>query len=303
MKNKVPSKVALGLFRIMKKTDSEVQNLFAAAIDNGINFFDHADKYGGDHVCEKRFGESLEINDDLREKIFIQTKCGIRSWEGGDYYDFSKEHILRQVDDSLKALKTDYVDYLLLHRPDTLMEGEEIAEAFEELSSKGKVVNFGVSNFTPYQIDYVQKHIKQKIQVNQIQLSIAHTPVIDNGMCMNTVFDGAINRDGGILEYARINDIALQAWSPMQYGWFEGIFLGNEKFAELNKEIDILAQKYNVDPITISIAWILRHPAFKQAVIGTTNPERIKKSAMAANIELTRKEWYRLYLTAGHRIP
>ena len=207
------------------------------------------------------------------------------------------------MDDSLKALKTDYVDYLLLHRPDTLMEGEEIAEAFDELSSKGKVRNFGVSNFTPYQIEYVQKYVSQKISVNQIQLSIAHTPVIDNGMCMNTVFEGAINRDGGILEYARINDIALQAWSPMQYGWFEGIFLGNEKFAELNKEIDILAQKYNVDPITISITWILRHPAFKQAVVGTTNPERVKKSAMAAGIELTRKEWYRLYLTAGHMIP
>jgi len=303
MKNEKPSRVVSGYFRVKDKSNKEIQNMFSAAIDNGINFFDHADKYGGDHVCENRFGESLDINDDLREKIYIQTKCGIRSWEGGDYYDFSKEHIIKQVEDSLKSLRTDYIDSLLLHRPDTLMEGEEIAEAFDILHSTGKVRNFGVSNFTPYQVEYVQKYITQKIQVNQIQFSLVHASIIDNGVCMNTVFDGAIDRDRGVLEYSRINDITIQAWSPMQYGWFEGIFLNNDKFAELNKEIGLLAKKYNTDPIAISIAWILRHPANMQAVIGTTNPERIKKSAQAMNIEITRKEWYKLYSAAGHFIP
>ncbi|MBN2879120.1 MAG: aldo/keto reductase [Clostridia bacterium] len=303
MNKKEPSRVVSGYFRVKDKSKEEIQNMFSAAIDNGINFFDHADKYGGDHVCESRFGESIKMSDDLREEIYIQTKCGIRSWEGGDYYDFSKEHIIRQAEDSLKALHTEYIDSLLLHRPDTLMEGEEIAEAFETLHSTGKVRNFGVSNFTPYQVEYVQKYVNQKIRFNQIQFSLVHASIIDNGVCMNTVFDGAIDRDRGVLEYSRINDITIQAWSPMQYGWFEGIFLNNDKFTELNKEISLLAEKYNTDPIAISIAWILRHPANMQAVIGTTNPERIKKSAQAMNIELTRKEWYKLYSAAGHFIP
>ena len=303
MNNNELSRVVLGCFRIESKTNKEVQKLFSTALDNGINFFDHADKYGGDHVCETRFGESLDISDDLREKIYIQTKCGIRTGEKCDFYDFSKEHILKQVDDSLKALNTDYIDCLLLHRPDTLMEGVEVAEAFDKLYNSGKVRNFGVSNFTPYQIDYIQKHVNQKICANQIQLSIVHSPIIDNGICMNTVFDGAIDRDGGTLEYSRINDITIQAWSPMQYGWFEGVFLGDSKFEELNKDINILADKYNVDPITICIAWILRHPAKMQAVIGTTNPIRVEKSAKAADIVLTREEWYRLYSSAGHVIP
>ena len=120
---------------------------------------------------------------------------------------------------------------------------------------------------------------------------------------MNTMFDGAVDRDGGTLEYSRINDITIQAWSPMQYGWFEGVFLGNEKYAELNKEIDKLAQKYNVDPITICIAWILRHPAKIQAIVGTTNKDRCLHSAKAMNINLTKPEWYRLYQAAGHFIP
>jgi len=303
MKLTKSSQVALGFFRIDKKSKQEINSLFASAIDNGINFFDHADKYGGDHVCETKFGESIDINDDLREKIYIQTKCGIRTGANGDFYDFSKKHILRQVDDSLKALQTDYVDYLLLHRPDTLMEGEEVAEVFDELHSSGKVRNFGVSNFTPYQVEYVQKYINQKICINQVQLSIAHSPIIDNGICMNTVFDGAIDRDGGTLEYSRINDITLQAWSPMQYGWFEGIFLGSKKYAKLNNEIDFLADKYNVDTITICIAWILRHPAKIQAIIGTTNPIRVEKSAKAMDIVLTREEWYNLYTLAGHMVP
>ncbi len=303
MKNTEKSRVALGLFRIHDKSKEDINRLFKSALDSGINFFDHADKYGGDHVCEKMFGESVTINDDLREKIFLQTKCGIRNHEGYDYYDFSKEYILKRVDESLQALKTDYVDSLLLHRPDTLMEGEEIAEAFDRLLSSGKVRKFGVSNFTPYQIDYLQKHINQKIEYNQIQLSIVHSLIIDNGICMNTLFDGAVNRDGGTLEYARINDITLQAWSPMQYGWFEGVFLDNKKYAVLNKEIDMLADKYGVDPITICIAWILRHPAKIQAIIGTTNPLRTQLSAKAMDIVLTKPEWYRLYVAAGHIIP
>ncbi|MEX1376856.1 MAG: aldo/keto reductase [Eubacteriales bacterium] len=297
------SRVALGFFRVAEKTKKEINDIFSAALESGINFFDHADIYGRDQACEKRFGDSLDISDDLREKIYIQTKCGIRKGKKYGFYDFSKQHILKQVDDSLKALNTDYIDYLLLHRPDTLMEGEEIAEAFDILHSSGKVRNFGVSNFTPYQIEYVQKHINQKICINQVQLSIVHAPIIDNGICMNTVFDGAVDRDRGVLEYSRINDITLQAWSPMQYGWFEGIFLGDEKYAELNGEIDILAQKYNADPIAVSVAWILRHPAGIQAIVGTTNPERIKKSADAMKIEITREEWYRLYAAAGHIIP
>ncbi|HAK47348.1 MAG TPA: aldo/keto reductase [Spirochaeta sp.] len=302
MKIAEKSRVALGFFRIDDKSKKEINNMFVSAMDTGINFFDHADMYGGNHKCEARFGESLDISDDVREKIFIQTKCGIRNGVYGSYYDSSKEHILDRVDGSLKALQTDYLDYLLLHRPDTLIEGEEVGEAFDQLYSSGKVRKFGVSNFTPSQLEYLQKYCNQKLCINQVQLSVVHSPIIDSGLNMNTFFDGGIDRDGGTLEYSRLNDITLQAWSPLQYGWFEGVFLGSEKYSDLNKELNLLADRYNVDPITISIAWILRHPAKIQALIGTTNPERIEKCAKAMEILLTREEWYHLYILAGHRI-
>ena len=292
------SEIALGCMRIADKPVKEVAELINIALDEGINFFDHADVYGGGK-SEEIFAKATGMNSNIREKFIIQTKCGIRR----GYYDFSKEHILEAVDGSLKRLNTDYIDILLLHRPDTLMEPEEIAEAFSILHSSGKVRNFGVSNFHPMQIELVSKYLNQRIIVNQLQLSIAHTGMIDFGFNVNMKVDQAINRDGGILEYCRVKDITIQAWSPFQYGFFEGTFMGNSKFQELNDKIEEIAREKGIPNIAVPIAWILRHPARIQPIVGTTNPSRLKDICRASGVELTKEEWYELYRSAGNKLP
>ena len=267
------------------------------ALEHGINFFDHADIYGKGR-CEELFGQVLTPS--LREKIILQSKCSIRP---GIAFDFSKEHILNSVDGILKRLNTEYLDILLLHRPDTLMEPEEVADAFRILKESGKVRHFGVSNQTPMQMELLSKYCDEPLLINQLQLSIAHCPMINSGINANMYNDSGINRDGGVLEYCRLKDITIQAWSPFQYGMFEGIFLGNEKFAELNKVIDNLAEKYNVTNSAIAVAWILRHPAGIQTIVGTTNKDRIAQISKASEIRLTREEWYALYMAAGNKLP
>ena len=296
------SNVILGLMRIADLDDKEVQTLVGTAIDSGINFFDHADVYGGKtHGCEQRFGEAISFSDAEREAVIIQSKVGIRD----GYWDFSKEHILESVDGSLKALNTPYLDILLLHRPDTLMEPDEIAAAFDELQSSGKVRNFGVSNQTPGQVELLKRSVTQPLPFNQVQLSITHSPLIAQGVAANMAgLDQSIDRDLGILDYARLNDITLQAWSPFQRGFFDGVFLGDrENFAELNDVLEELAAKYAVTPTGIAVAWITRHPANMQVVLGTTKPERVIESAAGSEIPLTRQEWYRLFTAAGHILP
>ena len=267
------------------------------ALEHGINFFDHADIYGKGR-CEELFGQVLTPS--LREKIILQSKCSIRP---GIAFDFSKEHILNSVDGILKRLNTEYLDILLLHRPDALMEPEEVADAFRILKESGKVRHFGVSNQTPMQMELLSKYCDEPLLINQLQLSIAHCPMINSGINANMYNDSGINRDGGVLEYCRLKDITIQAWSPFQYGMFEGIFLGNEKFAELNKVIDNLAEKYNVTNSAIAVAWILRHPAGIQTIVGTTNKDRIAQISKASEIRLTREEWYALYMAAGNKLP
>jgi predicted oxidoreductase len=226
----------------------------------------------------------------------IQTKCAIRPGQ----YDFSKEHILRAVDGSLSRLGVDYVDALLLHRPDTLMEPDEVAEAFELLESCGKVRHFGVSNQNPYQMQLLQNSLDMPLCVNQLQFGIMHAPMIQSGINVNMYNESGVNRDGGVLDYCRLNDITIQAWSPMQYGFFEGCFVDNEKFPELNEVLGKLAEKYSVSKTTIAIAFILRHPAKMQPITGTTNPERLRDSFKATEIRLTRDEWYEIYRAAGN---
>ena len=292
------SEVSLGCMRISDMTNQEISKLIHTAMDEGINFFDHADVYGGGK-SEEKFSEALDMNSSLREKMILQTKCGIRK----DSFDFSKEHILEAVDGSLKRLRTDYVDVLLLHRPDTLVEPEEVAEAFTILETRGKVKYFGVSNQNPMQIELLCKFVKQKIHFNQLQLSITNTGMIDAGINVNMQIDRSINRDGGILDYCRLNEITIQPWSPFQYGFFEGAFLDNPKFPELNQTINALAKGKGVTNTAIAIAWLLRHPARMQPIIGTTNVQRVKDSCQASGVTLTREEWYQIYLAAGNKLP
>lgn len=290
--------IGMGCMRIVELENVDaVKGWVDTALEHGINFFDHADIYGKGR-CEELFGQVLTPS--LREKIILQSKCSIRP---GIAFDFSKEHILNSVDGILKRLNTEYLDILLLHRPDTLMEPEEVADAFRILKESGKVRHFGVSNQTPMQMELLSKYCDEPLLINQLQLSIAHCPMINSGINANMYNDSGINRDGGILEYCRLKDITIQAWSPFQYGMFEGIFLGNEKFAELNKVIDNLAEKYNVTNSAIAVAWILRHPAGIQTIVGTTNKDRIAQISKASEIRLTREEWYALYMAAGNKLP
>lgn len=295
---KVPC-IAVGCMRINKLEPAEAEHFVHAAIDQGAYFFDHADIYGnGD--CESVFAKAIHMNSTVREKVLLQSKCGIRR---GVAFDFSKDHILKSVDGSLKRLNTEYLDVLLLHRPDALVEPEEVAEAFDILQSNGKVRHFGVSNQNPMQIKLLKRYVRQPIVANQLQLSITNATMISQGQHVNMQDDFAVNRDGSVLDYCRLHDITIQPWSPFQYGMFEGVFLGNEKFPVLNRKIDEIAAKYSVSNTTITMAWLLRHPAGMQPVTGTMNVQRLKDCVKAAGIRLTREEWYEIYLAAGNTLP
>ncbi len=294
---KVPT-IAVGCMRINELSTTDAECLVQTALEGGVNFFDHADIYGGG-TCEELFAEAIHMNSTVREKIILQSKCGIRK----GMFDFSKEHILEAVECSLKRLRTDYLDVLLLHRPDALVEPEEVAEAFDKLYSSGKVRNFGVSNQNPMQIQLLEKFLNQPIIANQLQLSITNATMISAGLHVNMTDDTAISRDGSVLDFCRLHDITVQPWSPFQYGFFEGVFLNNDKFTKLNAAIDKIAANYEVSNTTIALAWILRHPAHMQPVTGTMNADRLKDCMKAADIYLTREEWYEIYCAAGNVLP
>ncbi|MDN5963528.1 MAG: aldo/keto reductase [Actinomyces sp.] len=295
--------VVLGMMRIEDKSEEDVRTLVRTARDAGITFVDHADIYRTKlHGCERRFAEALRLTPAEREQFVIQSKAGIVT--DGPYFDFSHDHIIESVNGSLEALNTDYLDILLLHRPDALVEPEEVAQAFDELSAAGKVRAFGVSNHTPGQIELLRRHVRQPIVANQLQLSITHSPAVAQGIAANMAdLDQSVSRDVGILDYCRLHDITIQAWSPFQAGFFDGPFLGSERFPELNAVIDRLAAKYGVPAEAIAVAWITRHPARMQVVLGTTTPDRVSAAAQGSDVPLTRAEWYELFRTAGHTVP
>lgn len=295
------SEIVLGMMRIKDKSVKEVEELVETALSVGINAFDLADIYGRGR-CEELLGLVLKNRPDLREKMWIQSKCGIRI-EEFTYFDFSKDYIIKSVDGILQRLKIDHLDSLLLHRPDTLMESDQVAEAFDLLYKQGKVRDFGVSNQNPMMMELLKKDVKQPLAVNQLQLSAAFTPGFESAFHVNMEDSQAAMRDGSIFEYCKLHDVVIQAWSVLQFGYFKGNFVGNEKFQALNQVLDRLAIKYGVTSSTIAISWILRYPAKMQAVVGTTNPKHLREVSRAANFSLTRKEWYEIYLAAGNNLP
>ena len=295
------SEIVLGMMRIKDKSVKEVEELVETALSVGINAFDLADIYGRGR-CEELLGLVLKNRPDLREEMWIQSKCGIRI-EEFTYFDFSKDYIIKSVDGILQRLKIDHLDSLLLHRPDALMESDQVAEAFDLLYKQGKVRDFGVSNQNPMMMELLKKDVKQPLAVNQLQLSAAFTPGFESGFHVNMEDSQAAMRDGSIFEYCKLHDVVIQAWSVLQFGYFKGNFVGNEKFQALNQVLDRLAFKYGVTPSTIAISWILRYPAKMQAVVGTTNPKHLREVSQAANFSLTRKEWYEIYLAAGNNLP
>lgn len=292
------SSVVAGCMRIGDMDEKQIGAFVDTALSMGINMFDHADIYGRGK-CETVFGGYLARNKSLREKMILQSKCGIVPKKR---YDFSKKHILESVDGSLARLNTDYLDILLLHRPDTLMEPDEVAAAFESLSKSGKVRHFGVSNFNPMQIELLKSALPYPLMFNQLQFSAAFTPMVDAGMWVNTGTPNIV-RDGGLLEYCRLHKIVIQAWSPYQKGFFGGVFIGDPEYKDLNDKLNELAEKYGVTATGIAAAFILRHPATRQIITGTTRPERLVEIANGADITLTGDEWYEIYLAAGNKIP
>jgi predicted oxidoreductase len=290
--------IAVGCMRMSGLSPADAGRFVNAALELGANFFDHADIYGGGK-CEEIFAEAVKMSPSVREKLIIQSKCGIRR----GMYDFSKQHILSSVDGILKRLRTEYLDVLLLHRPDALVEPEEVAEAFDELYNAGKVRHFGVSNHNPGQIMLLQKYLRRPIVANQLQLSMTNATMITRGLHVNMLDGDAVDRDGGVLDFCRLNDITIQPWSPFQYGFFSGVFLGSDKYPKLNEKIDELAAKYSVSNTTIAMAWLLRHPAKFQPVTGTMNIQRLRDCVAATEITLSREEWYSLLLAAGNTLP
>ena len=295
------SRIVMGCMRIADKPLQQTEQLIVEAVRSGVNMFDLADIYAsGD--CERVFGVAMRDLGIARKDYLLQTKCGIRKNGTGKWFDFSAEHIIESVENSLIRLNTEYIDFFLLHRPDTLVEPDEVAEAFAKLKAEGKVRATGVSNMSAGQMRCLQKS-GVEIVANQVQFSLGHTLPVDAGFYVNMTDNEATTRAGDALEYCREHGIALQAWSPFQYGFFEGVFLGNPKFPKLNAVIEKVAEKYGVTPVTIAVAWILRHPAFKQVVSGTTNMERMHQICQATEIELTREEWYDLYASTGKVLP
>ena len=292
------SAVSLGCMRMAGISEKQVDSIMETALDNGINYFDHADIYGGGE-SEKLFGDYLKRNKSARDKMFIQTKCGIRKGQ----FDFSKQHILNAVDGSLKRLGVDCVDALVLHRPDTLMEPEEVAQAFDILETSGKVKSFGVSNHNMMQIELLKTKVKQPLVVNQLQFSVTEAGMVTSGMNVNMKNAESVMHDGFLLEYSRINNITIQAWSPFQYGFFKGNFVDNPDFPQLNKKLGEIGEKYSLSKTGVAACWILRHPANMQLIAGTMNPEHLKDICEASDVTLTRSEWYEIYLACGHNLP
>ncbi len=294
--------IVQGCMRMPELSADAAARVIRCAFDLGVTFFDHATCYGKDGAAETRFGEALPLTGISREEIVLQSKCGLRFEEG--LFDWSKENILASVDASLRRLRTDYLDALLLHRPDLLFDPEEVAEAFDQLEKSGKVRYFGVSNLMPLQIELLQKYVRQPLIFNQLQFSLDQSQLIDQALYLNNkTTEYSLMRDGGVLDYCRLHDITVQAWSPLQKGFFKGTFVDDPEFPELNRVLGELAEKYGVSKSAVAVAWILRHPAKMQVILGTMNPEHLADAAAGAGVSLTRKEWYSLYLASGKYLP
>ncbi len=292
------SQVALGCMRIAGMEARVLDEYLHAALELGYNFFDHADIYGGGR-CVEVFGAALKRNPSLRARMVIQTKCGIRN----GMYDFSREHIVSSVDQSLKRLGVERIDVLLLHRPDLLMEPEVVAAAFDQLEAQGKVGVFGVSNHSPLQIELLQKALKQSIKINQLQLSVVNAGMISSGANVNLNNEDGVNRDGYVRDYCRLHDITIQPWSPLQHGFIAGPFLNNAHFDKVNALLKEMAEKYGVSDTGMAIAWLLRLPDRMQPIVGSTNLARLEQIAQATEITLSAEDWYKIYLAAGYRLP
>ncbi|CAN4279859.1 aldo/keto reductase [Pseudoxanthomonas sp. LjRoot125] len=283
------------------------QRLVETALAHGITLFDHADIYARGK-SEQVFGDVLRGSPALRAKMVLQSKCGIRFADDPPgtpgRYDFSHAHIVASVEGSLARLGVEHLDVLLLHRPDALVEPEEVARAFDALHASGKVRHFGVSNHTPGQIDLLRRHVRQRLVANQVEISLLHLPLIDEGVVANTT-GHAYASAAGTLDHARLHDIRVQAWSPLAGGKLATTSeFSDPVIRETSTLLRQLAEAKGVAPEAIQLAWLLRHPAGLQPIVGTTDPVRLVACAAADTVQLSREEWYALFTAArGARVP
>lgn len=293
--------IILGCMRMPDLSVDAAANMINTAVENGINFFDHASCYTNGEA-ERRFGAAFSLTGLKRQDIFLQSKVGLQF--DRNEFDWTKENILSNVDGILERLGSDYLDALLLHRPDLIFEPEQVADAFDELYNAGKVRHFGISNVSTFQIELLKKHVKQPLVFNQLQFSLEQSQLIDQALYVNNkTTDLSIDRDNGTLDYCRLHDITVQAWSPLQFGMFGGTFIDNPNYPELNTVLQELANKYSVTKAAIAIAWILRHPAKMQVIVGTMNPQHLVDICAASDVKITHQEWYQLYLASGKFLP
>ncbi|MGX1830422.1 aldo/keto reductase [Paenibacillus taichungensis] len=279
-----------------------------AALSIGINFFDHADIYTFGKA-EIVFGQVLKERKDLREKILIQSKCGIRFEDGPGRpgrYDFSSDYIRNSVDGILKRLGVEYIDFLLLHRPDPLMEPEEVAEVIHDLKESGKVRNFGVSNMSAAQMKLLQSYSNEPLIINQLEMSLAKLDWLEMGVLVNHNERINAHFPEETLEYCRLENIQIQAWGSLAQGLFSGRNLDgqSESIKETALLVKDMADQKQTSPEAILLAWLMRHPAGIQPILGTTRPDRIQKCGEAMNLTMTREEWYSLFVSSrGRRLP
>ncbi|MEL7626092.1 MAG: aldo/keto reductase [Anaerolineaceae bacterium] len=299
------SALILGCMRIDELSATQLDTHLKTALDLGINLFDHADIYGGNGGCEQLFGDWLRANPGMRDQMLIQSKCGIVQDEEGNNtaFNFSYDYILRSVEGSLSRLGVDHLDILLLHRPDALFEPEEVAAAFDALFISGKVRAFGVSNMNSGQMELLRSASNHKLVADQIEFGPMHTGMIDHALRMNTMLPFSEDHDSGTLDYCRLHEIVIQAWSPFQYGVFEGTYIDNPKFPQLNQVLQEVGDKYGLTKNGVVAAWIARHPAKMQLIAGTTNSQRLKEVAKGMDFPLQREDWYRIYTTEGRDLP
>jgi len=299
------SALVLGCMRITRLSGFELDLHLKTALELGINFFDHADIYGGNGSCERHFGEWLRANPGLRSQMLIQSKCGIVQNDARQNiaFDFSFAHILKSVENSLQNLGIEQLDVLLLHRPDALFEPEEVAAAFDELYASGKVRAFGVSNMHSRQIELLQSATSHKLVANQLQFGPAHTGMIDHAIRMNTNLPFSEDHDSATLDYSRLHGMTIQAWSPFQAGFIAGTYMDNPEFPELNAALEEIGAKYGITKNGAVAAWIARHPAKMQMIAGTMNTQRLREIAAGMDIPLSREDWYRIYSSEGRDLP
>ena len=283
---------------------ADVDRALDAAVEGGVALFDHADLYARGR-SEEVFGRWFAERPGLRERLVLQTKCGIRRRDdppgAPPRYDASYEHVVASVEGSLRRLGVETIDVLLLHRPDPLADPEEVAHAFSTLRAAGKVRAFGVSNYSAVQIDRLAAALPAPLVANQIELSLLHADALDTGVEVNRSADPA--QAAGLVDACRLRGLRVQAWSPVAGG-----ALGRDdldpKLHALRDLVADLAERHGTTPSGVLLAWLLRHPARIQPVIGTTNPERIAAACAAADVRLSREDWYRLFVAArGDTLP